>query len=86
MYSTDDVWVGAVTESLMTWRSRRLLEAYDSEDDDTDGMEEEQDDSQEQDLDDSEQHCCAHCGMLGGCVNFSATANNLIGRFASNRT
>jgi hypothetical protein len=41
----------------------------------------------EQDLgsDDSEQHCCAHCGMLGGCVIFSATANNLIGRFASNR-
>ena len=48
-------------------------------------MEAEQDDSQEQDLDDSEQHCCAHCGMLGGCVIFSATANNLIGRFASNR-
>jgi hypothetical protein len=57
------------------------VEAY--EDDD---MEAEQGDSQEQDLDDSEQHCCAHCGMLGGCVNFSATANNLIGRFASNRT
>ena len=57
------------------------VEAY--EDDD---MEAEQGDSQEQDLDDSEQHCCAHCGMLGGCVNFSATANNLICRFASNRT